>query len=303
MAAARKSLGSKLGYRALGLFFRAFGYGAVALLARAIGFFYRLALRRVAASSEEFYRALFPGSTARERRRLFRAQVRSFTTVFVDRLLVEAGHQDRFELEHDGLDGIVAAARERRPLILWMAHLGNWEIAAHCLRRFDVPISLVMGRYEGERVEAFQRERLAARGVRPLIVDEESDVGAVEVVAALRRGEIVSISGDRLYGERQRSVEVDFLGHRCRAPVGPYVLAGLTGAPLVPAFGLRLGRLRYGFVALGPRAVDFSDRGRRREEIARAAQACFRDLESVARRHPEQWYNFFAYWEGPEATQ
>jgi lauroyl/myristoyl acyltransferase len=296
MATTRKSLGSKLGYKLLGVLFRAFGYGFVAAIARIITAFYYLALRRTVEIAIEFYGALLPASTPRERRRLARAQFASFTTVFIDRFLLETGHQDRFELSHEGLDEIIAAARAKRPAILWMAHLGNWEIAAHCLRRFDVPLTLVLGRYEDERLEKLQRERLAERGVRCITVADDSNLGVVEVVNALRRGELVAISGDRLYGDRQRHVEVDFLGRRCRAPVGPYVLAGLTGAPLVPAFGLREGRLRYRFVALAPRAVDFSTRAERSAAISRAAQSCFDGLASITHRYPEQWYNFFEYW-------
>ncbi len=297
MSEIRKSLGSKLGYRLLGVVFRVFGYGTVAAIARVITSFYYLALRRTVDVAIDFYGALFPESSPAERRAMARAQFHSFTTVFIDRFLLEAGHRDRFELAHEGLEEIVAAAREKRPAILWMAHLGNWEIAAHCLRRFEVPLTLVLGKYEDERIERLQRERLAEGGVKCITVEEESNLGVVEVVNALRRGELVAISGDRLYDERQRAVEVDFLGRRCRAPMGPYVLAGLTGAPLVPAFGLREGKLRYRFVAIEPRRVDFSQRAGRDDAIRAAAQSCFDGLAATVRRHPEQWYNFFSYWD------
>jgi predicted LPLAT superfamily acyltransferase len=296
MSARGKSLGSRLGYRLLGLAYRVLGYRAIAAFARLISIYYWLFLRRTVASSIDFYGALFPDESPRARKRRARAQFRAFTTVFVDRFLLESGHQDRFALAHEGLDDIVAAARERKPVILWMAHLGNWEVAAHCLKRFDVPLTLVIGKYEDERLEAFQRDRLAEQRVRVVAVEDDSSFGVLEVVKALRAGELVTISGDRLYDEKQRAIEVDFLGHRCRVPIGPYLLAGLTGAPLVPAFGLREGSLRYRFVALPPRAVDFSRRESREAAMAAAAQRCFDDLAGVTRRYPDQWYNFFVYW-------
>jgi predicted LPLAT superfamily acyltransferase len=296
MGSPRKSLGSKLGYRLLALTCRVFGYAAVVAIARLIAVFYRLALPRVVASSVEFYGALFPDSTMRRRRSLARAQIRSFTTVFIDRFLLSTGQRDELELTHEGIEEIVAAAREKRPLILWMAHLGNWEIAAHCLKRFEVPLTLVIGKYENERLEAEQREQLVSHGVRCITVEGESNLGVVEVVNALRRGELVAISGDRLYDDRQRPVEVEFLGRTCLVPQGPYVLAGLTGAPIVPAFGLREGKLRYRFIALEPRHVDFSKHEGRTAAIGEAAQSCFDGLTSIAHRYPAQWYNFFNYW-------
>jgi predicted LPLAT superfamily acyltransferase len=296
MSGRRKSLGSRLGYRLLGFAYRVFGYGMVAAFARFISLYYWFFLRRTVASSVDFYAALNPDETPRDHRRRARAQFRSFTTVFVDRFLLESGHHDRFSLTHDGLDGIIAAARDKKPCILWMAHLGNWEVAAHCLKRFDIPLTLVIGKYEGERIEPLQRDRLAAQRVRLVAVEDDSSFGVVEVVKSLRAGDLVTISGDRLFSEKQRSIAVDFLGHACRVPVGPYVLAGLTGAPLVPAFGLREGRLRYRFVALRPRSVDFTSREGRDAAMAAAAQSCFDDLASMARRYPDQWYNFFVYW-------
>ena len=296
MSARGKSLGSRLGYRLLGLAYRVLGYRIIAAFARFISLYYWFFLRRTVASSVDFYAALFPDETPKDRRRRARAQFRSFTTVFVDRFLLESGHHDRFTLTHDGLDDIVAAARDKQPFILWMAHLGNWEVAAHCLRRFDVPLTLVIGKYEDERIEQFQRDRLAAQRVRLVPVMDDSSFGVLEVVKSLKAGDLVTISGDRLFSERQRSIEVDFLGHACRVPIGPYLLAGLTGAPLVPAFGLREGSLRYRFVALPPRRVDFSKREGRDAAMAAAAQSCFDDLAKMTHRYPEQWYNFFIYW-------
>lgn len=303
MSGRGKSLGSRFGYRMLALTYRVFGYRFIAAFARLISIYYWLFLRDTVASSVDFYGALFPDETPAQRRKRARAQFRSFTTVFVDRFLLETGHHERFTLTHEGLDGIVAAAREKRPTILWMAHLGNWEVAAHCLKRYDVPLTLVIGKYEDEKIEELQRRKLAERRIRVVVVDEASSFGAIEAVKALRAGELVTISGDRLYGAAQRAIEVDFLGRRCRVPVGPYLLAGMTGAAIVPAFGLREGPLRYAFRALPPRAVDFSDRARRDAAMAEAAQGCFDDLAAVARRHPEQWYNFFVYWEQGRTLQ
>lgn len=295
MAASRRPLGTTLGYRVIGFFYRLLGYGFVTVLSRFIVFYYFLFSPRVVASSMGFYRALFP-EAGRLRRWVWAwRQFRSFTTVFVDRFLIESGHQDRLSLTHEGLDSITGAAAARRPTILWMSHLGNWEVAVHCLKQFDVPITLVLGKLVGERIEALQKLALARRRIKVVLVEEGQDLGAVEVIKTLRDGEVVAISGDRLFGD-QRAVEVEFLGRRCRVPVGPYVLAGLTGAEIIQIFGLRQGRLAYRFVALPPEAVSFADRAGRQVAIAGCAQRCFDRMAGLLRSYPEQWYNFFNYW-------
>jgi len=249
MAAAEKPRGTTLGYRILGFFYRVFGYGFVALFSRFIVFYYFLFSPRVVASSMGFYRAVYPDA-GRFRRWIWAwRQFRSFTTVFLDRFLLESGHQSRLELSHEGLDSITERAAAGRPTILWMSHLGNWEVAVHCLKRFDVPITLVLGKLVGERIEALQKLALARKNIKVVLVEEGQDLGAVEVIKTLRDGEVVAISGDRLFGD-QRSVEVDFFGHSCRVPVGPYVLSGLTGAEIIQIFGLRQHKLAYRFIAL-----------------------------------------------------
>jgi predicted LPLAT superfamily acyltransferase len=297
MAVSAKPVGSKLGYRILGWCYRVLGYGFVAFWGVFIVFYYFLFSPRVVASSMRFYAALHPEAGRFQRWRMAWRQFRSFSTVFMDRFLIESGRADEFELTHDGLDTLVGAVKERRPLVLWMSHLGNWEVAVHCLKRFDVPITLVLARLVDERIEALQKAMLAQRQIRVVLVEEGGELGVVEVINALRDGEVVAVSGDRLYSEQQRSVEVEFLGHKCPVPAGPYLLAGLSGASLVPIFGLRTGKLAYRFVALAPQQIKLGRRGQREESIRQQAQACFDRLERMVRSYSDQWYNFFDYWE------
>jgi predicted LPLAT superfamily acyltransferase len=296
MSEASKIQGSLRGYRAVGAVYRLLGHRAVTLLARVIVFYYFLFHPGVVASSMRFYAAVFPNA-GRLRRWLWAwRQFRSFTTVFVDRLVLEHGEQRRLELTHDGLEHLTGAAAAGRPAILWMSHLGNWEVAIRCLGRFDVPVTLAIGRHAAERVSRFQKEALARAGIKVVFIEEGEDLAAVELIHALRAGGIVAVSGDRLFHPSQRHVEVEFLGRTCRVPRGPYVLAGLTGAPLVQIFGLRGGRLAYRFVALPPRPVGFPDRRGREDRIREAASACFAALETMVRSYPDQWYNFYDYW-------
>jgi predicted LPLAT superfamily acyltransferase len=296
MTEASKLQGSVRGYRAIGVVYRLLGHGFVAFLARFIAFYYFLFHPGVVAASMRFFGAVFPEAGHLGRWWWAWRQFRSFTTVFVDRLLLENGEHDRLRLAHEGLEFLTAAAAAGRPAILWMSHLGNWEVAVHCLSRCEVPVTLAIGRRAAEQVSRFQKEALARAGIEVVFIEEGEDLAAVELIHALRAGGIVAISGDRLFHASQRHVEVGFLGRTCRVPRGPYVLAGLTGAPLTQIFGLRAGRLAYRFVALPPRHVDLSERSRREERIAEAAAGCFAALETMVRSAPDQWYNFYDYW-------
>jgi len=54
----------------------------------------------------------------------------------------------------------------------------------------------------------------------------------LEGIKFLREGGIVSMTGDRLWGE-QSYVIVDFLGHEAKLPDTPHLFALMTGAPLM----------------------------------------------------------------------
>jgi lauroyl/myristoyl acyltransferase len=137
--------------------------------------------------------------------------------------------------------------------------------------------------------EAQELERWVRRngdGVR--FVPRSQPTVSLELVAALRRGEIVAAQGDRALGNRG-DVLVPFFGRPAPFPTGPFRLARAVGVPIVPAFCLLDRHDRYAVTVLPPLRVTRDGE----EEAARAWVAL---LEGVVHRHPTQWFNFFDFW-------
>ena len=78
---------------------------------------------------------------------------------------------------------------------------------------------------------------LAKSGIKIVATSEKekSPFALLEGINFLREGGIVSMTGDRLWGE-QTSVTVNFLGHEVRLPDTPHLFALMTGAPLMTFF-------------------------------------------------------------------
>jgi predicted LPLAT superfamily acyltransferase len=113
-------------------------------------------------------------------------------------------------------------------------------------------------------------------------------VVGVELVGALRRGDVVAFQLDRAVGGRG-DIAVPFFGAPATFPLGPFVAAAAAGAPVVPAF-----------CVLGP------DGGYRlhvepalavsRGAEAEALRAAVATLERYVRMYWDQWFNFYDVW-------
>ena len=179
--------------------------------------------------------------------------------------------------------------RDRVPtgtgLISLTAHAGNWELAGRLLAGRTARTTHVVVAEE----EALQLEQWVRRdgdGVR--FVTRSRPTISLELVAALRRGEVVAVQGDRALGTRG-DVLVPFFGWPAPFPLGPFILARAAGMPLVPAFCLLDTDYRYTVKVAEPLVVA---RGGEEE----AARAWVGVLEDVVREHPTQWFNFFDIW-------
>lgn len=176
----------------------------------------------------------------------------------------------------DGIEG---------PVISLTAHIGNWELAGRLLaRRSARQTHVVVADNEARQLERWVRR--SGDGVR--FVPRSRPTTSLALVAALRRGEVVALQGDRALGTRG-DVPVSFFGQPAPFPLGPFVLARASGVPIVPAFCLLDATRRYTVTVVKPVAV-------RRGEEEDALRTWVALLEDIVRQHPTQWFNFFDIW-------
>jgi lauroyl/myristoyl acyltransferase len=174
-------------------------------------------------------------------------------------------------------------------LISVTAHVGNWDLAGRLLARHSARrTNVVVSPDEAPELERWVRRD--GDGMR-FVPRTHPGIG-VELLAALRRGEVVALQGDRALGTRG-DVSIPFFGRPASFPLGPFVLARAAGVPVVPAFCLLDRGYRYTVRISAPITV-----GSGGEEAA--ARAWVRLLEGIVQEHPTQWFNFFDIW-GPDS--
>jgi lauroyl/myristoyl acyltransferase len=264
-------------------FFRGFSWLIAA------GYFLFFPLR--VADSRKFYRALFPGGGFFHHLLCVWKQYHNFTDVFLDRFLYH--EQDSVELTKEGWEYLDEAIAKKTGAIIVMSHIGNWELAAQLLKRRGLPVMLYLGEKHKEQIEKMQKESLEKSGLRIITTSakESSPFAILEGVNFLRQGGVVSLTGDRLWGN-QRFVTVNFLGHEARLPDIPHVLALMSGAPLFTFFIFQRAPRKYYIKVLPGRLVKATSRAERAHTILESAQAYASELEKMARQHPFEWYHF-----------
>ncbi|BDV41280.1 acyltransferase [Geotalea uraniireducens] len=192
---------------------------------------------------------------------------------------------------HGILDRVLA---EGRGAIIISPHLGNWELGGLGLADRGYPVNVMTFREPDERVNALREQVRKERGIGFIYVDrdETSPLAVIEAVNALRRNEVVALLGDR--DGSSHTMELDFFGRPAAIPVGAAYLALATGAPVLPVF-VPLEQGRYATIMEEP--VYFTgNHGQHRQAIRTGMERILRLFEKYIRDYPDQWYNFFAYW-------
>jgi KDO2-lipid IV(A) lauroyltransferase len=177
-----------------------------------------------------------------------------------------------------------------KPAVMFLGHMGNWDLAGAWSTTQLAPVTTVAERLKPEELyDEFLgfRERL---GMRILPLTGGSDVFR-ELTKALRASAFVALLADR--DLTAGGVEVDFCGHRARMAVGPAALAVTTGAALHPVsvhYERRATGRGYELVIVFHDRVEVPATGTTREKVAMMTQACADALTDAVREHTEDWH-------------
>ncbi len=195
----------------------------------------------------------------------------------------------------EGTERLLAAREAGKGAILLTAHVGNFELGGLFLRQLGLEVAVV---YAPDPSPAVERHRAGAReamGVRGIQVTT-SALASISVLRALEENVFVAMQGDRDYSGTGR--RLPFLGATASFPIGPFLLAASSGAPLLPVFVLQEPDGRYRTVVEPPIRVAAAPSRKERDAVLTDAMRAFVGiLERTIRENPTQWYRFTPFWE------
>ena len=202
-------------------------------------------------------------------------------------------HPRPLELQVVGTEIFEAALAEHRGLVALTGHFGSWEVAARHLSGLGRPVNMVVAHEPNPSVRDFMHAIRTRHGFRVIYSDRSVFTG-LPILQALRRDEIVGMQIEP-WGPMPGSHEVEFCGRPTRFQLGPFAVARVAGAPIVPVFAVRTGIRRYQIRVVGRFAPKTP------AESVAALAATVRAYERLVRAVPAQWLMFEDVWGAPAA--
>jgi KDO2-lipid IV(A) lauroyltransferase len=237
--------------------------------------------RRLVLSNLE--RAYGDALTPSGRRRLMRQVFRHFGETLVETLLLPRMVREGLErfVSHEGWEHLERALAQRKGVLAFTAHLGNWEMTALSLGARGVPVDAV-GRPPSDP-ELARRLDAARRLTGNRTISKRN--AARPILQSLRDGRVVGLVVDQNVGAN-RGVFVDFFGQPASTTPALAVFALKTGAPVIPVFDhAEAGRHR---VVIGP-PLEIHPTGRTERDVLTITAAATTIVEEKIRAHPHQW--------------
>lgn len=212
-----------------------------------------------------------------------------FAQVVIDKFAMYAGK--KFEVEVIGMDRFNELASKDEGFLHLSSHIGNYEIAGYTLVSERKTINAVVYAHEKASVMENRNNMFTKTNIRMITLRQDMS-HLFEIDQALCNGDIVSFPTDRFMG-LAKCVECTFLGKTAKFPQGPFSVATMRGLDVLAVNVMKTGLVKYRIYVT---PLQYDKEAPRREQLRQLSQAYVAELEKRVLEYPEQWYNFFDFW-------
>jgi KDO2-lipid IV(A) lauroyltransferase len=187
-----------------------------------------------------------------------------------------------------GLAPLLAAVAAGKPVILAVAHFGNYDAMRAALVARGITVGAVYRPMDNPYFNA--RYTAAIRRIaEPLF--PRTRAGTVEMMRFLRAGGVLALGTDQHYSS---GAALTFFGRTAWTTLSPAALALKYGCDLIPVHAIRQ-----------PSGLDFTvrcDAPIPHTDAATMMQAVNDNLETLVREHMDQWFWVHRRWKTPKSA-
>jgi KDO2-lipid IV(A) lauroyltransferase len=185
-------------------------------------------------------------------------------------------------VEPEGLENLQKALAKGRGVLLFSAHFGNWELEAAAIALLFKPAVVIYRSLDNHVLDSLVFHVRSASGNKPL----RKENAMLPMFRTLKKNGMLGILIDQNV-DWYEGVFVDYFGRPACTTSGLALLALLSGAPVLPAYLIRLPEGRYRLV-IEPE-VEVIDTGDRDADVITNTQRFTKVIENTVRKYPDQW--------------
>ncbi|MCK4663946.1 MAG: acyltransferase [Bacteroidales bacterium] len=216
-----------------------------------------------------------------------------FGQVLIDKLVVLGGFSNKFTYDFEGEEHLRAMVKDGG--ILLGAHIGNWEVAGHLLKRLETKINIVMFDREHQRIKNLLEKSLGKKNLNIIAIKNDFS-HLFKIKEVLQNKEMVAIHGDRVF-PGTKSLRCKFLGKNAFFPTGPLYLASKYGVPVSFVTAMKETNTHYHFYASCPNYYKYpGNLKKRNEKLKEMLNVYIKEMEKVIYEYPTQWFNYYDFW-------
>lgn len=212
-----------------------------------------------------------------------------FGQTLIDRIALKAGLTSKYKFEFENYERFLEIINASHGVVMIGAHVGCWEAGASFFGKYGKKINIVMFDTEHRQIKDVVENNSCEHNYKIIPVNNGSIEALVQIKLSLNKGEYVCFNGDRFI-DKNTSEEMYFMGGRAFFPVGPFKIASKCRVPVVFYYSMREKGRKYRFIF---KEADIAGK----VSYTDLMKQYINSLESIVNKYPQQWFNFYRFWE------
>lgn len=289
-----KSRGTLLGYKIFVFCIKKLGIKASYFVLYFVASYYFLFLKKSNQAIGYYFKNRLGYSNLQTKIAVFKSYF-TFGQTIIDKTAISVGLRHRFTYEFDGIDILKELLAQKNGGVLISAHIGNFEIAEHFFADIDLDcqINLVTTDLEHTIIKDYLDSIAQKSSIKFIFVKEDMS-HIFDINNALANNELICFTGDR-YFQGTKCLTEEILGKEANFPAGPFLIASRLKVPVVFVYVMKENNLHYHLYAREANTKYRDEKG--------LLKAYIDSVESMLKKYPLQWFNYFDFWDDIKVTK
>lgn len=265
--------------------YKLFGYKFIYYLMYPVTFFYFIFASNVKKSLKTYYKTI----GLEFNNKIYFEHLRVFAICMVDRFITKTSPQS-YTFEYKNIE--IPTNILNDGTILLYSHFGGWAASSSCAHITN-KINIVMQEVLLDDIKEIENSLKIKENINIIDLNQGAISVSIQIANALMDNEVVAIMADRVVNKKSQ-IATNFFNKKANFNKNPFQIAYKMGKPILVYFiileGIQKYQVEYCVIRL--------DKTKSEEEAIEIALNKYIELyEKVIKNYPNQWFNFYNFWE------